>query len=56
MRLTKEEGQYKTVAVAGSLATATAAAIRSCPMSQEFSTFRIFADSGNEKQTWVVGP
>ena len=54
MRLTKEEVQWKLVAVAGSLATATAADIRSCPMGEEYSVFRIFTESGKAEQPWVV--
>lgn len=54
MRLTKEEVQWKLVAVAGSLATATAADVRSCPLGEEYSVFRIFTESGTSGQGWVV--
>ena len=54
MRLTKEEVQWKLVAVAGSLATATAADVRGCPIGDEYSVFRIFTESGKAEQGWVV--
>ena len=54
MRLTREEVQWKLVAVAGSLATATAAGIRRCPVGDEYSAFRIFQESGTPEQAWVV--